>query len=159
VADTEYNPERFACLLRDIMGHARLSEEDIGRLARRHRSQVNQWLHGRHRPGYDAAVILTTTLRQRYPGLGTRPAELLAAAGYDEPSTAKDSTPIGAGGGFVDLGDPNERLLWQLDAPEDLRRVLVAFFRTLTSPEGVAAVRRSYSDGDAEQNGQPQRCA
>jgi transcriptional regulator with XRE-family HTH domain len=159
VADTEYNPERFACLLRDIMEHARLSEEDIGRLARRHRSQVNQWLHGRHRPGFDAAVMLTTTLRQRYPGLGTRPAELLAAAGYAEPTVVVDNDTLVSGHGFVDLGNPNERLLWQLDAPEDLRRVLVAFFRTLTSPEGVAAVRRAYSDGDAEQNGQPQRCA
>jgi len=158
VPDSERSLRRFAAILNEIIEITQLSEWDIGLAAGRSRSQVNQWINGNHLPKPEALVAFTDMLEADYQGpgrrLGTLPNDLLAAAGYGrlrcygEPPPAE--TP--AHGFVVDLGDPNERLLWEgLDLPRRGKEVMVSVLRAVKSPEGNNAVNRTFDAARQDQ--------
>lgn len=156
--DSERSLRRFAAILNEIIEITQLSEWDIGMAAGRSRSQVNQWINGNHLPKPDALVAFTDTLEADYQGpgrrLGNLPNELLAAAGYGRLRRYGETPPVAetpARGFVVDLGDKNERILWEgLDLPRRGKEVLVAVLRAVKSPEGSDAVNQTFDEARAE---------
>lgn len=156
VPDSERNQARFTELLKEIMKRAALDEYDVGRMAGRHRSQVNQWINGNSIPKVQALRQLTDMLRAKYQGLGTLPTQLMIAAGYREYAgsgeAAAAETP--ACGFVVDLGDENERLLWEgLKLERRLKEVLIAFLRMIKSTSGKNAINSTFDEARQDRHG------
>lgn len=154
VPDSAKNPERFAIILNEIIRITRLTEDEIGEVVGRHRSQINQWKLGHHLPrGAEVLIPFTDMLEADYQGpgrrLGTLPRDLLIAAGYGAFVT-RGETPAAAEtparGFVVDLGDENERILWGLKAPRRVKEVMVAFWRMVKLPAGENAINSTFDE-------------
>lgn len=144
---SERDKERFSELLKEAMKRTQLSERDIGAITGRGRAQVNMWKHGGNLPQYPALRLLTDTLREEYPGLGSLPDELLTVAGFGEFIERSDETAGTPARGFcVDLDDENERLLWKLEAPRRVRESMVALWRLIRAPGAVDDLDRRLDE-------------
>jgi transcriptional regulator with XRE-family HTH domain len=90
-----WDPDRLAAVLASILRETGITtqEELADAAGMKSRSQVNRWIHGKHRPGYDALKTLAIHIHfvDRRPDLAR---ELMDAAGYKilgEPESWQDA--------------------------------------------------------------------
>lgn len=84
---------RFREVLEQIKNRTDLSQEQLARLAGRHRTQFNRWTRAENQPRYDAVSRLASAIIADHPEAADLAEQLLTAAGYggSSPPTAPAS--------------------------------------------------------------------